>query len=267
MPTKKQFLQHTAALRSSRSTGFTLIELLIVIAIIALLAAILFPVFNRARESARRASCLNNMKQLGMATMQYVQDYDEMMPGNASLDIGAGLALGFMQPDSSGGGRNFHRSLYPYLNNLDVYKCPSALPYTSSGSSGSGYAEVTGAGAGNTSYAANWIVCDRKIAIIPNPAEIVMMSEFNIYQRAAQLRPYTGGLGYTQFHNAKMDYLHFDGGNRIFCDGHAKWSKKTAMKFSDFGAAGTGSDGSSADTNFFDVNASAQQNTSFAAAF
>ena len=60
--------------------GFTLIELLVVIAIISILAAILFPVFARARENARRASCQSNMKQAGLAFMQYTQDYDERLP-------------------------------------------------------------------------------------------------------------------------------------------------------------------------------------------
>ena len=60
--------------------GFTLIELLVVIAIIALLAAILFPVFSRARENARKSSCQNNLKQIGVGLAQYTQDYDEMMP-------------------------------------------------------------------------------------------------------------------------------------------------------------------------------------------
>ncbi|MEN6404264.1 MAG: prepilin-type N-terminal cleavage/methylation domain-containing protein, partial [Armatimonadia bacterium] len=60
--------------------GFTLIELLVVIAIIAILAAILFPVFAKAREKARQTSCLNNCKQLGTAIVQYCQDYDERMP-------------------------------------------------------------------------------------------------------------------------------------------------------------------------------------------
>ena len=66
--------------RRSSQTGFTLIELLVVIAIIAILAAILFPVFARARESARRSSCLSNIKQTNLANLMYVQDYDETLP-------------------------------------------------------------------------------------------------------------------------------------------------------------------------------------------
>jgi prepilin-type N-terminal cleavage/methylation domain-containing protein len=65
---------------SARKKAFTLIELLVVIAIIAILASILFPVFARARENARRASCLSNLKQIGLATMMYTQDYDEGYP-------------------------------------------------------------------------------------------------------------------------------------------------------------------------------------------
>src|SRR5476651_129734 len=83
--------------------GFTLIELLVVIAIIAVLAAILFPVFAQAREKARQTSCLSNEKQLGLAVMQYVQDYDEMTPTGAAIyhytwDDGNGNSYSYDEP-------------------------------------------------------------------------------------------------------------------------------------------------------------------------
>src|SRR5687768_182630 len=80
----------TDVLRQTR--GFTLIELLVVIAIIALLAAILFPVFARARENARKTSCLNNCKQMALGLMQYSQDYDELLPKGSSNNRGNGWA-------------------------------------------------------------------------------------------------------------------------------------------------------------------------------
>src|SRR5271165_4979340 len=95
----------------SRKKGFTLIELLVVIAIIAILAAILFPVFAKAREKARQASCLSNEKQLGLALMQYLQDYDERLP--AVWD-------GFRSPET-----NWGIETYPYVKNLSVFSCPS----------------------------------------------------------------------------------------------------------------------------------------------
>ena len=95
---------------SKRPRGFTLIELLVVIAIIAILAAILFPVFARAREAARATSCRSNEKQLGTAIMMYTQDYDEVYPsGNVAVIGGMGWA----------------GQIYPYVKNAGVYKCAS----------------------------------------------------------------------------------------------------------------------------------------------
>ena len=100
--------------RESSKKAFTLIELLVVIAIIALLAAILFPVFARARENARRTSCQSNMKQLGLGLMQYEQDHDERFP--------VGVANCCSEPEVSGIG--WGEDIYPYVKNIQVYICP-----------------------------------------------------------------------------------------------------------------------------------------------
>jgi prepilin-type N-terminal cleavage/methylation domain-containing protein len=97
--------------------GFTLIELLTVIAIISLLAAILFPVFARARENARRVSCLSNMKQLGLGMMQYAQDYDERYYGGTRVTSPSALV-----PFLAGVG--WAGPIYPYVKNNQIYKCP-----------------------------------------------------------------------------------------------------------------------------------------------
>src|ERR671914_167689 len=97
---------YRAAERSAK--GFTLIELLVVIAIIAILAAILFPVFARARENARRASCQSNLKQLGLGIMQYSQDYDERL-----------VHTGYDEA-------SWRIRIFPYVKSAQIYFCPSA---------------------------------------------------------------------------------------------------------------------------------------------
>jgi prepilin-type N-terminal cleavage/methylation domain-containing protein/prepilin-type processing-associated H-X9-DG protein len=108
--------------------GFTLIELLVVIAIIAILAAILFPVFAQAREKARQTACLSNLKQIGLATLQYNEDYDEMFYAHRyNLTGGAQNPLLSQYPQISGkaASREFWISvLQPYTKSYDVFKCP-----------------------------------------------------------------------------------------------------------------------------------------------
>jgi len=108
----------------TQSRAFTLIELLVVIAIIAILAAILFPVFAQAREQARKASCLSNTKQLGLGVMMYIQDYDEMYPCN-SWD---GAPMGTTNNDIGKDGNRFTLWMWrimPYLKNRQILVCPS----------------------------------------------------------------------------------------------------------------------------------------------
>jgi len=118
--------------RHSAKRGFTLIELLVVIAIIAILAAILFPAFAKAREAARRSSCASNMKQMGIATMQYSQEYDEHLyahryvgnPNPLMKENGGPYDKSTIDGDSPG--RTFWISLLqPYLKSYDVFRCPS----------------------------------------------------------------------------------------------------------------------------------------------
>ncbi|UCH35026.1 MAG: DUF1559 domain-containing protein, partial [Armatimonadota bacterium] len=118
-----------------RNRGFTLIELLVVIAIIAILAAILFPVFARAREAARKATCISNLKQISLAAIMYAQDYDEVLPAanfsgvqssshtvdpadqyatDASWSVASSLEL-WLLPDV----------LAPYVKSLDLFECPT----------------------------------------------------------------------------------------------------------------------------------------------
>ena len=99
--------------RISHKKGFTLIELLVVIAIIALLAAILFPVFARARENARKSSCMNNLKQIGIGMAQYSQDFDEQTTPLRWRWTGAYSEMPFQS------------LLYPYIKSTQIYKCPS----------------------------------------------------------------------------------------------------------------------------------------------
>ena len=106
-------IPHYNALRVKKA--FTLIELLVVIAIIAILAAILFPVFARARENARRSSCSSNLKQIGLGIIQYAQDYDERYPARIYGNAPTGFRLA----------NSWRRVTFPYTKSAQIFSCPS----------------------------------------------------------------------------------------------------------------------------------------------
>ena len=142
-----------------RRTGFTLIELLVVIAIIAILAAILFPVFARAREKARQASCQSNLKQLELAARMYSSDYDER---NVMVAMGPGTA-------AAGNGVWWMIVLQPYLKNMQILDCPSYdnCRFCPASCDSSGWGRYVGG------YGINWNANGWSDGSIAKPAETV----------------------------------------------------------------------------------------------
>ncbi len=112
--------------RSCRSKGFTLIELLVVIAIIGILAAILFPVFAQAKESAKKANCISNLRQMSLAYIMYSNDYDEAIPGERSWSNSRGATYWYAFMDGDTFDEDPKRGyLYPYMKNQAIIDCPT----------------------------------------------------------------------------------------------------------------------------------------------
>ena len=202
--------------------GFTLIELLVVIAIIAILAAILFPVFARARENARRASCSSNMKQIGLGILQYTQDYDEKYPyqyHNAAGSYASTVAE-----------TNWGQSIQPYVKSYQLFVCPSSTPYADTPTTD------------RMSYLFNSVYIGRAQAAFQTVAQTIALQEDTLSYDAAYLRPAftdaTTDLGRTTFNSWKsgtMSLAHFDGGNLLFGDGHVKFRKQNSISAREYG--------------------------------
>ena len=196
--------------------GFTLIELLVVIAIIAILAAILFPVFAKAREKARQTSCLSNVKQIALGNLMYVQDNDERFqpPTNCGTGIPA-LQVCFVRSEHNGTG---FMPLNPYIKNQQLWECPSCDddPTFSYGWNRS----LDGWGAGG------------RLAVCKLPAQTVMYADHrtNVSARwcggwLASNEGCCGGQGNDPAYPHWMNPTHNDGSNIGLVDGHAKWYK------------------------------------------
>jgi len=221
-----------------KKRGFTLIELLVVIAIIAILAAILFPVFSRAREKARQTACLSNMKQVANALMMYVQDWDETFPfitacPNVEQD----------KPNTTP-----QSQLHPYIKNAQVWECPSATtrrtrPYQrgSFAFDGGWYYPLDFLGVNITigcnevlmpNLDCQWRGRPNRMAQLPAPAETVAFVDAPMFSGCGGARVIfangcCGGLccpsDPNRFRSWSRNTRHSGGDNIVFADGHVKW--------------------------------------------
>ncbi|MCC6727762.1 MAG: DUF1559 domain-containing protein [Chthonomonadales bacterium] len=210
--------------------GFTLIELLVVIAIIAILAAILFPVFAQARERARATSCLSNLKQIGIALMMYSGDYDDTYlwnpwPGGLSLDY----YEPFAQPTVG-----WYDMLQPYVKNTGIFACPSYRGEFYTGNYPASYKLGVGL---NELCLAMRVVPAAKVS---TPAEIALVGDgisvwstfvgYGVQDADGVTRAYWLRSGMVDWFYGSP--RHFDGINAVFADGHAKFSGKPSLTHS-----------------------------------
>jgi len=226
-----------------RKSAFTLVELLVVIAIIAILAAILFPVFARARENARRTSCLSNLKQMGLAAMQYTQDYDEKYPAGFYTTS---------QPAPNGypwvsGLWFWQQTLYAYHKSSQVFNCPSApvspvdsqgraTPYY--GNYGANRLVMRGGGATEAIVGLPSITAPATVYLMMDSGNYIVSTEAVTIPRGSyDYVPGLGELGVTAGSPALLTTVvsdfqkgrHFGGMNIAFADGHAKWVKTSEV--------------------------------------
>jgi prepilin-type N-terminal cleavage/methylation domain-containing protein/prepilin-type processing-associated H-X9-DG protein len=219
--------------------GFTLIELLVVIAIIAILAAILFPVFAQARESARQTSCLSNLRQFALATLSYVQDYDETFPQSAYS-----MERAILLPGSNDRVFTVFDAVLPYMKNVDILICPSNRPGLDWQAILATLGLRTSGNFRFASYALNFALFQDPalppglfaddpvvpLAAVQDPVNTTMFFD-SVYKRPTDPlidprcpRP-QGPFGWDNFPG---DPRHKDGININFVDGHAKWYKRDA---------------------------------------
>ncbi len=219
-----------------RTSAFTLIELLVVIAIIAILAAILFPVFAKARENARRASCLSNLKQIGLGVMQYVQDYDEFYPLTRNGTVAAygtgGITWGIWKVN-----------IYPYVKSTQVFSCPSGAKsvdgtYTLSSGQILTFSELNGYGAnqyviqnGNNAGGTPDGVFNQ--ASIGKSSEMAMVADatYGVWNNPSRVvnSNYTGDRTIVPFPPDVQYARHFEGSNILYADGHVKYQTQGQM--------------------------------------
>ena len=230
-----------------RRPAFTLIELLVVIAIIAILAAILFPVFARARENARRSSCQSNLKQIALGFIQYTQDYDERLPnvqhGGANKTAAPNVSWNYF---TAGTPNNFDMSqgsVYPYIKSTQIFVCPSDSAGQSQGDSYAASECLFTAGTSiggtyNASFAAG-----KSLAAFDETAKFMLLGEEAPSNASAPLDGNPTGSTDDGFMTVTSNYFsgrHFDGSNIAFLDGHVKFLKATRARADQVGTGGNG---------------------------
>jgi prepilin-type N-terminal cleavage/methylation domain-containing protein/prepilin-type processing-associated H-X9-DG protein len=209
--------------------GFTLIELLVVIAIIAILAAILFPVFARAREKANQASCLSNLKQLELSLLMYVSDNDQSYPRSPNGLYGANRdavnnAAYVLWPNQ----------IYPYVLNQAMYLCPSDFYIAGScgGANSGGYA-YKGSPMTAGSYGINMMLPGLTAAQIDYPAEMMGLTDANSPEVGPRNSAAHDQICCDSYPSAPA--RHNGGANQSYNDGHAKWISMSSIP--DLGSA------------------------------
>lgn len=199
-----------------KRTGFTLIELLVVIAIIAILAAILFPVFAQAREEARKTSCLSNLKQIGLANLMYAQDYDETYWNNPW----PGLVTVNNVPQPTQG---YWDLLQPYIKNTQIFKCPDVNLQLYVGNYPANY--LVGYELNELCFGQPTPAADAQFS---TPADMAILGEGMNLWSFFYPRTDTDGVQRAYWlYNADFLYgipRHMGGINAAFADGHAKFS-------------------------------------------
>ena len=233
--------EHKMFKSSFNEKGFTLIELLVVIAIIAILAAILFPVFAQAREKARAANCLSNCKQIGTALQLYTDDYDEVLPGSNDCDHPGTWPSG-LDNMCTDGPSSICYMLYPYCKNYKIFACPSA-------GKDSWYYNVTNRTYPMQNKRWNGVVLHSgssdeatygpiAMAQISRSSEIILFVEAknqDVWQRFMMIPVSWGFFGTAWPFKDNYEPRHNGGENLTYIDGHAKYSKLEAITLEMFG--------------------------------